>query len=236
MVAIFKRDFRAYFTSPLGYVFIAAFVLVCNINFWLTNILGVSADLGFVFNFMSFLLIFTVPILTMRLFSEEMKQKTDQLLLTSPVKVLDVVIGKFLAAMGVFAVAIAFTLIYLLVIAMFQGQPNIRAVLGNYMGVFFLSSAFIAIGLFLSSLTENQLISCITSLVAFLALYLLDSTASAFASNPVVYAILNAISIFRRYNNLYNGVLSLADMVFYVSVAGVFLFLTTRVIERKRWS
>lgn len=234
MLAVFKRDLKAYFTSPLGYVFIAAFLAVMNAFFYIYNIDQAYSQLSSVFNFMVYTLIFVTPLLTMRLFSEEFKQKTDQLLLTSPVKVRSIVFGKFLAALAIFAIALAATLLYVVIIAS-HGQPNVRELLANYLAIFCVAAAFISIGVFISSLTENQLVSAVLTLAVFLILYLIDTSGfgaqSAFLNN-----LLYSISLFVRYTTISNGVLALSDLVFYVSVAAIFIFATTRVIEKKRWS
>lgn len=234
MLAVFKRDLKAYFTSPLGYVFIAAFLAVMNAFFYIYNVDQAYSQLSSVFNFMVYTLIFVTPLLTMRLFSEEFKQKTDQLLLTSPVKVRSIVFGKFLAALSIFAIALAVTLLYVVIIAS-HGQPNVRELLANYLAIFCVAAAFISIGVFISSLTENQLVSAVLTLAVFLILYLIDTSGfgaqSAFLNN-----LLYSISLFVRYTTISNGVLALSDLVFYVSVAAIFIFATTRVIEKKRWS
>ncbi len=234
MLAVFKRDLKAYFTSPLGYVFIAAFLAVMNAFFYIYNVNQAYSQLSSVFNFMVYTLIFVTPLLTMRLFSEEFKQKTDQLLLTSPVKVRSIVFGKFLAALAIFAIALAVTLLYVVIIAS-HGQPNVRELLANYFAIFCVAAAFISIGVFISSLTENQLVSAVLTLAVFLILYLIDTSGfgaqSAFLNN-----LLYSISLFVRYTTISNGVLALSDLVFYVSVAAIFIFATTRVIEKKRWS
>jgi ABC-2 type transport system permease protein len=234
MRAVFKRDLRSYFTSPLGYVFIAAFLAVLNTFFYITNVLGASSDISGLFGFMQFILIFTVPILTMRLFSEEFKQKTDQLLITSPTSIFRIVLGKFLAALAMFTVVMLFTLLYLVIIAAF-GQPNVKEVLANYIAIYCVAAAFLSIGLFLSSITENQLISAVLALAVFLGLYLVDYSGVG-QTNIIVNNFLYAISMFRRYENIGRGVLAIGDLVYYISVAAIFLFLTTRVIEKKRWS
>lgn len=234
MLAVFRRDLRSYFTSPLGYVYIAASLIILNTYFFFTNIMRASSDLTSIFGFMQLLLMVVVPFLTMRLFSEEFKQKTDQLLLTSPTSISGIVLGKFLAALAMFTVVILFTLLYLIIIAAF-GQPNVKQILASYIAIYCVVSAFLSIGIFISALTENQLISAVLSLVAFLGLYLLDYSGVG-QTNVYVNNFLYAISLFRRYENIGRGVLAVADLIYYVSVAAIFLFLTTRVIEKKRWS
>ncbi|MGI6578040.1 MAG: ABC transporter permease [Eubacteriales bacterium] len=234
MLAVLKRDLRGYFTSPIGYVFIAAFLAVLNSYFYINNILRATSDIASLFGFIRFILIFTVPILTMRLFSEEYKQRTDQLLLTSPNSVFKIVFGKFLAALAMFSVVILFSLLYLVIIAAY-GQPNVKQVLANYIAIYCVAAAFISIGLFLSSLTENQLISAVLALAVFLGLYLLDYSGIGY-NNRIINNFLYAISMFRRYENISRGVLAISDLIYYISVAAIFTFLTTRVIEKKRWS
>lgn len=234
MLAVFKRDLKAYFTSPLGYVFIAAFLAVMNAFFYIYNVAQAYSQLASVFNFMVYTLIFVTPLLTMRLFSEEFKQKTDQLLLTSPVKVRSIVLGKFLAALAIFAIALAVTLLYVIIIAS-HGQPNVRELLANYLAIFCVAAAFISIGVFISSLTENQLVSAILTLAVFLILYLIDTSGFG-AQNAFLNNLLYSISLFVRYTTISNGVLAFSDLVFYISVAAIFIFATTRVIEKKRWS
>ncbi len=234
MRAILKRDLRSYFSSPLGYVFIAAFLLVINIYFYLYNVYSASSDLTYAFSFMLLMMVFLVPILTMRTFSEDYKQKTDQLLLTAPVKLTGIVLGKFFAALVVFLITLVFTLLYVVVIAMF-GHVSSAIVVGNYVAIIAVACTFISIGVFISSLTQNQLISCIATLGAFLALYLFDYSYnivnSTFAKNMIYW-----LSLFRRYDSFTNGIFSFADLIYYLSVAGIFVFLTVRVLEKKRWS
>ena len=234
MLAVLKRDLRGYFTSPIGFVFIAAFLAVLNSYFYINNILSATSDIASLFGFIRFILIFTVPILTMRLFSEEYKQKTDQLLLTSPNSIFGIVFGKFFAALAMFSVVILFSLLYLVIIAAY-GQPNVKQVLANYIAIYCAAAAFISIGLFLSSLTENQLISAVLALAVFLGLYLVDYSGIGY-NNIIINNFLYAISMFRRYENISRGVLAINDLIYYISVAAIFLFLTTRVIEKKRWS
>lgn len=234
MTAIFKRDFRAYFTSPIGYVFVASFLLVLNIYFYLINVYSASAAIENTFSFIITMLVFLVPVLTMRTFSEDYKQKTDQLLLTAPVRLTGIVVGKFLAALGVFILAMLFTLIYVVVIAMF-GTPNAAMIVGNYVAILGVACAYISIGLFISSLTENQLVSCVATLGAFLFLYLVDYMYS-YINVTWIKNLIYWFSMFRRYNTFTQGIFSLSDFLFYISVAATFIFLTVRVLEKKRWS
>jgi ABC-2 type transport system permease protein len=237
MMAVFRRDFRSYFTGMLGYVFLAAFLIIMNIFFSMYNIIYASNSVVNLFSVMLLVIMFTVPILTMRTFSEDLKQKTDQLLFTSPVKLWSVVIGKFLAAFGVFVLGLIFTLLWVLLIWIF-GTPNVAETVGNYIGILCVSALFVSIGMFISSLTENQLIAAVGSYGVFFVLYILDMVVQGTGSGLPAWLIrfFSFISIFTRFGTISTGLLSLDDIVFFISFTALFLFLCYRVLEKKRWS
>ena len=175
MAAIYKRDLRSYFTSPVGYVFIATFVFVMNLVFYIMNMMTAQNQLTAVFSIMFYALIVLAPVLTMRTFSEEYKQKTDQLLLTSPVKPAGIVLGKFLAAYTVYVISLALLLIQVVIIAAVS-TPNGAIIFGNYIALLAVGAVFIAIGCFVSSLTENQLVANIATLGINVFLFLIHLT------------------------------------------------------------
>ena len=237
MSAIFKREFRAYFHSMIGYVFIAAFLLITNFFFMMSNLVGQNSVLSGVFGMMLNIILFTVPILTMRLFSEDYKQKTDQLLLTAPVKLGHIVLGKFFAALGVFVMMLAFTLLWVVIVSAF-GNPNAAEILGNYIGILLVAGVFISVGMFISSLTENQLIAAVGAYGVFFVLYLLNivvlSIGGAFPSWAI--GLFSFLSVFFRFGTISYGLLAFDDIVYYLSVTALFLFLCYRVLEKKRWA
>lgn len=237
MSAIFKRDFHSYFISPIGYVYVGAFILVMNLYFFLSNILYSNPYVSDTFGFMMIVMMFTTPILTMRTFSEELRQKTDQLLLTSPVKLSSIVMGKFLAAYAVFCSVMALTLVWILIISIF-GEPNTAEVVGNYIAMLAVAGVYVAIGVFVSSLTENQIVAALGSLGIFIALYLISLAVTYLSSAMPAWlvTVLGFFSIFGRYSIVSQGVFSIADLFFFLSFAAVFLFLTVRVLEKKRWA
>lgn len=234
MTAILKRDLKGYFTSPLGFVFVAAYIIVMNATFYITSIMNASNGLTTVFNVMLYSLAIIVPILTMRTFSEDYKQKTDQLLLTSPVSPTGIVLGKFFAAFLVFVFGLILTIIYVIICQAF-GKVNMASVIGNYIAILGVAAVYISIGVFISSLTENQLISAIATLAVFALLLILDLCYNL-VNTTWIKSVLYWLSIYRRYNTFIMGVFSLADFVYYISVTAVFLFLTVRMLEKKRWS
>lgn len=234
MLAIFKRELRAYFTGPVGFVFLAAYLAVADLFFYMYSVYSQSSDVSSTFSNLLFILSFIVPMLTMRLLAEEKKQRTEQLLFTAPVSITDIVLGKYFASVTVFLLAMLCTLTWPAIITMF-GHPSFATIFGNYLGLFTAGAAFIAIGLFISSMTENQIIAAIVTFVVYLGIYLMTAFASS-VDSVLLSRLVNWFSIFARYQNFAIGLLALDDIVYFFSLTIIFLFLTTRVIEKKRWA
>ncbi|MEG2295556.1 MAG: ABC transporter permease subunit, partial [Oscillospiraceae bacterium] len=182
MLAIFKREIYTYFTTPIGYVFLAIFYLLSGYFFLALCLLYDTSDLTYVFAQLFTVIIFLVPILTMRLFSEDLRNKTDQLLLTSPISLFSLVMGKYLSALTVYTIGISCVFVYSGVIASFT-PPAWPMIIGNFLGLFLLGAALIAIGMFISSLTENQVIAAVAGFGIGLMLILFDAIISIIPSN-----------------------------------------------------
>lgn len=234
MTAILKRELGSFFHSAIGYIVLAVFYAFAGLFFYLYSLYSNSASLNNVFGNMFLIILFVVPIITMKSFSEERKQKTEQALLTSPVSIFQIVMGKFLGAFVMYCICIAIFLVFALVICFFT-TPQWSVVIGNFVGVLLLGAALIAIDIFISSLTESQVISAVVGVAAGLVIYMLDSLASL-VTVDFISTIISSISFLPHYTNFTNGIFSLADIVFFASVVGIFLFLTVRVFEKKRWS
>lgn len=234
MKAIYKRELRAYFTGPIGYIFVAIFIFLCNGSFYLNNLKFYISDFSPTFNLMMLFLIILIPLMTMRLWSEEKRQRTDQLLLTAPVSTTGVVLGKFFAALSVFLVGLFFTLIYPILVA-WKGVPDPGKIIGNYIGIILAASAYIAISLFISSLTKSQLVSAIGSILALSLFYFMDILIGT-SNSVIINSTLSFLSMITRYLNLYRGIFALSDIVYFISLTVIFIFLTSRVIEKQRWS
>ncbi len=233
MLAVLRREMSNYFTSPIGYIFLAVFYFFSGMFF--TNVLAYnSTDITNVFSGLFTVLMFIIPLLTMRSMSEEKKQKTDQLLLTSPIKLGNLVIGKFLAAFIIYCIALAITVVYSIILAVYE-TPEWSVVVGNIFGALLLGAALIAIGVFISSLTENQLIAAIGSFAVMMFIMMIDSFAALI---PVEFIsnILLKLSFMTRYTDFVNGILNFANVLFFLSIAVIFNFFTVRVLEKKRWS
>ncbi len=234
MFAIWKREVQSYFLSPVAYIFIGFFMLVCGIFFATGNILPQNASFNATLGTISFLFLMVVPILTMRLLSEERKNKTDQLLLTSPVSVSAIVVGKYLAAVTVFAVTLLVSLVYPLVLAIF-GQPSFGEIFTGYIGFFLLGCALISIGVFISALTESQVIAAVSTFFILLILWS-GSFAISLVKVPWIAAVLKWLSVYTRFVPFTTGVLSLTPTVYFISFSAIFVFLAIRSVERRRWS
>ena len=166
--------------------------------------------------------------------SEDKKQKTDQALLTAPLNLFSLVLGKFLAALIVFAMGLVITVVFAATVSFFAA-PDWAVVFGNFVGSLFYGSALISIGLFISSLTENQMIAAVGSFAVMIALNLIDAVASLMP-NQFLQDLVLGISFYQRYTDFTTGIFNFANIIFCLSVCAVFLFLTTRVLEKRRWS
>ena len=259
MKAIFRRELLAYFTSPLGYVFLSVFYIFAGIFLYFTSLSTGVADLSNTFYFLFIILILLTPILTMRILSEEKKQKTDQLLLSSPITLTGLVMGKFLAAFLVYALGVVVTLVYAVVLSIFA-TLQWSVIIGNIVGLLLIGAAFIAIGIFVSSLTENQVTAAILTYASLLFILFIDSiaglvenlgtTISNFFTSLGVLSFLKFIgtifdwiskafysmSIYSRYYDMCLGIIDITSILMLISFTAVFIFLTIRILERRRWN
>ena len=236
MLAIFKREMRAYFTSPVGYMFCSIFFAVSAFLFMLYNVqAGENAYYPNYFVILLYLFIIIIPLLTMKLISEERKMRTDQLITTAPVTLAGIVFGKYLAALTMFGGSFIVTsIIYYIPLAMY-GTPNTARYIGCVIGVFLVGSAFISIGIFISSLTENQFISALGTIGAIIFL-LLVSALNSYINNAAIRNFLSGLSVTNRYSYFASGIFSYDSLIYFVSLSAVFLFLTICVFEKRRWS
>ena len=234
MKAIFKKEFKAYFLSSIGYIFAGVFTLLCAMFFLGTAITYQVADISGMFANINIVYLFLVSILTMRLFSEERNKKTDQLLLTAPVSVIEIVLGKYFAAMAVFGVTILISFVFPITLFAF-GAPSVGEVLGSYIGVILLWGSFIAIGVLISAATESQMISAVFTFGILLIVYYMDWFIGNINNQYLVMA-LHWLSLFKRYNEFQSGILDVASVIYYLSFIFVILFLTVRTIEKRRYS
>ena len=286
MAAIIKKEMRTYFTSVTGYGFLAVLLIVMGFYFGINNLDTKRTLFGVTLSSCTMLFMLLIPVLTMRLFSEEARQRTDQLLFTSPLKISYIVIGKFLSAFFLFLIGMGITLLFPLILT-FYGKISLSETAAAYIGYILLGACLIAVGVFISSLTESQMTAAVVSMAVLYAFFLLqniittlpatrqssmvflaaiaaaltfvvyDSTKKklvaivfaaacvlagiiVFIANPALYddvirRTLGWFSLLARLSNFFNSVLSLADIVYYVSFAAAFIYLTINGLEKKRW-
>jgi len=201
--------------------------------FFSLNLIGNTTNTSGMFSMLFSVVLFLVPVLSMRLLSEDRRVKTDQTLLTSPVSRMGIVLSKYLAALCVFAISISGTLL-VAVVLQFYSQPDWPVVLGNFIGLILLGAALIAVCLFISSLTESQVIAAVGGFGASLFLIVLDAL-YVLVANRLLRMILRHMSFNSRYSGFTIGVIDVSDLTFFVSIAACFVLLTVIVLERRRW-
>ena len=235
MLAIFKRELKAYFTGVIGYVFLVIYLAVAGILFSYTTMMSMSSDMSLYYTLMLIFTAIVLPLLTMKSFSEERKMKTEQLVLTAPVSLPAMVLGKFLAPYVIYAGATVFTSLYFLLLAPYA-QLQYAILLGEVIAMLLVGAVFIAIGLFVSALTENQLSAAIGTIAIILAFFGIGLVGALLPSNYWLRFVFDALSIFTRFETFINGYFDLASLLYYVSVGGVFFWLTIRVYDRRRFN
>ncbi len=233
MGAIFRRELGSYFTSSIAYVFLTCFYLGAGYMFFDGTFASGTASVSVFFSSLLLIVIILIPILTMKTFSEEKKQKTEQGLLTAPISLTSMVMGKYFAVLLVYLCGISIVFVYSLILSIF-GTVDWIMVVSYYAALVLLGAAFIAICVFISSLTENQAVAAVAGIVTLIFLYMLDYIASNVDFDFISNA-LYAISFSKKYYEFTCGLFNLSSVIFYISIAVVFNFLTVRVFETRRW-
>lgn len=234
MTAIMKRELSSYFNSAIGYIVLAVFYFFSGLFFYMYCLMSNTTSMTYLFLSMLMIVVLIVPIITMRSFSEERKQKTDQALLTAPVTLTEMVLGKFLGAFLLYCLCNAIYILYAIILVCFA-SPDWAVFLCTLLGMLLMGGALIAVDLFISALTESQIIAAVLSIGVGLLIYMLDSL-SSLINVEWITNILHNISFDAHFTNFINGIINLTSVVFFLSVIAVFLFLCVRVFEKRRWS
>ncbi|MBP1992694.1 ABC transporter permease subunit [Paenibacillus eucommiae] len=234
MWAICSKELQMYFFSPVVYVAFAFYVLLSSFFFYVNFVSSQPAivDARYVVGNTTFIFLFIIPLLTMRLVADEFRQGTDELLLTSPAGIGEIVFGKYLAALIVQVLLVVISLIYPLIMSGF-GTLDQSILWLSYLSMFLLGAAMMAIGLFASSLTSNQMVAGIAGFVILLMLWLIEWLSDSFGGKLKEW--IGQFSLTSHTVNLQKGVLHGGDILFYVTLAAVFIVLSIQVLERKRW-
>lgn len=288
MLAIYKKELRQYFNSMIGFVFLAFFLVIIGIYTWAYNLSSGLGNFEVTLGGISFMYVLLVPILTMRIVAEENRQKTDQLLYTAPVSLTKIIVGKYFAVLTLFSCAFIPICIYPLIIHMYGTDVRLAPAYSSIIGFYLLGAAMIAIGLFISSLTESQVIASVVSFITLLLTFLLSNITGMLPTEAVsqcvmiavlwlviclvfyhmmnnvtvlvmmavigeaaiwiIYAvksslyeslltnILNTLALSTRFDDFSLGILNYDAIVYYVSIAFLFVFLTIQMIKKKRFN
>ena len=234
MLAIYKREMRSYFTGVIGYVFLVLFLAIGGAMFCLTTLFSMSANVTTFFTYMLIFSAVILPLLTMKSFSDERKSKTEQLLLTSPISITGMVLGKFLAALTMFGGALLINSLYFLILYLYADVKT-AVLLGNVVAILLVGMTFISIGIFVSSLTENQLTAAVGTMAIILVFLAIGIVNSFLPSAYWLRYVFNCVSIFSRFQAFTNGYFDLSSLLYYISVTVVFVYLTIRVYDRRRF-
>ncbi len=256
MFAIYKKEMRSYFISPVGFVYVGVFLAVAALLSCYSTLLSGSYKTSTYFTLLIVAFIVMLPLLTMKLFAEEKKLRTEQLLLTAPVSITAMVMGKFFAAMTMFAgttllSCLNFVPLYIVsfeerAAAELSGSysdatrhigPATAEIIGCVIGITLLGAAFLAIGLFISSLCENQLSAAVITIGVLLLMVVLNFVNTAeLIDSYFIRFLIDWVCVLSRYSYFSAGVFDIAALIYYLSLTSVFLFLTVRVYEKRRWS
>ena len=250
VLAIAHKELKSYFSTPIAYVVIGFFALLFGYFFYAMLIIfnqqsqqlsgfgGEStADINQqlirpLFLNASVILLFVLPLITMRTYSEEKRSGTIELLLTSPLTDVEIILGKFLGAMALYGAMLAVTVIHMLLIFSY-GNPEWRVVVMGYLGLLLMGGCFISVGLLISSLTKNQIVSGMITFAVFLLLWVVNWIASF--TGPTTQAVLNYLSITDHFDDFTKGILDTKHLIYYFSVMSFGLFLTARSVDTERW-
>ncbi|MCP4714676.1 MAG: ABC transporter permease [Deltaproteobacteria bacterium] len=230
---IFWKEFTAYFCSPVAYIFIISFLVVTGWLFFKTFFLMNQAGLRSFFSLLPWVFLFLAPAITMRSWAEEKKLGTVEILMTLPVQDYEIIIGKFLSGFIFLVLTLALTFPLPLTVAAL-GNPDPGPIWGGYLGAFLLGGAYLAIGLFASSLTENQIVAFIVSIIICFCLLIVGEDFILYNASPALVPILSYLGLSSHFDSIGRGVIDSRDILYYVSVIGFFLFLNKIAIETKR--
>lgn len=258
MFAIYKKEMRSYFINAVGYVYVGVFLTMAALLCCYTTIQSKSYSTSSYFYYLIFAMIILIPLLTMRMFAEERKLRTEQMLLTAPVSIIGMVLGKFLAAFTLFAGSLLVSCINFFPIynigraeadlhkedAITHIGPNTPEIIGSFIGILLIGAVFVAIGLLVSSLTENQLSAAVVTIAVLAVMVILnvlnqvgtEEAGTRLVNSYVLRYIIDWISVLSRFNNFGYGVLDWSALLYYLSLTFIFVYLTVRVYERRRWA
>ncbi len=233
ILAIMKKELHSFFFSPIAYIVFASFLLIVGYLFWIVLVTSKMATLEPLLYNASFVLLLVSPVLTMRLVSEERKAKTMELLLTSPITPFQIIAGKFLACFVLYLSLIVLTFQYPMLLGQYSTEFDMGPVYSGYIGLILLSCAFISVGLFASTITENQIVAAMISFGTLLLFWIFGWAKNVFENS--FGQMLGNLSIFDRYSEFLRGIVDSGNVIFFLAFTMIWLFIATRVLESERW-
>ena len=232
-LAVFKRELKGYFSSPMGYIYLVVFLVLTNWlflrGFFITN----QANFRGLFSIFPWIFLLFIPAVTMRLWAEERKLNTLEVLFTLPVRDHEVLLGKYLASLAFVAISLALTLLLPLTGAAI-GKPDFGQIAGGYIGTFLLGATYLAIGLFASSLTENQIVAFIVGTLLCFAFFIIGEDIVTFSLPSALASLFQEFGLAYHFRSVVRGVIDSRDIIYYLSMIFFFLFLNLRTLELKR--
>ncbi|MCD6353341.1 MAG: ABC transporter permease [Proteobacteria bacterium] len=232
---IFKKEFHAYFNSPIAYVFIISFLAVSNWLYFRAFFVIGQVQMREYFYFLPWIFLVFIPAVTMRLWAEEKKMGTIEILMTLPIRDYEMVMGKFLASFCF--VTATLSLSFSIPLTLFLlGNVDMGPVIGGYLGACLLGGAYLSIGLFVSSLAENQIVSFIIAIILSFALFIIGEDIVLLTLTDFLVPLFAFLGLGKHFASLQRGVIDSRDIIYYLSVMGFFLFLNTRFIASRKWS
>lgn len=230
---LFRRELSSYFLSPIAYIVIAVFLIYTGFFFSTSLFDNKVVTLRFNVMYIQFILPFLVPIITMRLFSEEVKSGTIETLMTAPVTDFEVVMGKFLAAFGLYNVMILSTLIYVVFLS-WVGAPDYGSIITSYIGLALMGSVYISVGLLTSAVTKNQIVSAVIGIVGLLFLLVIGFV-HYIAGEGFLSECLKYVGTFDHWETFTKGLVDSRDIIYYLTLTLLLLFITIRIVESRKW-
>jgi ABC-2 type transport system permease protein len=234
ILTIFKKEFKSFFISPIAYVFITVYLVITGFLFFQSFFLINQADMRGYFGLLPWVFLFFVPAITMRSWAEEKKVKTLELLLSWPVSDFQVVFGKFLAAFGFLSIAILLSVTIPITISIL-GSPDPGPIIGGYMGALLMGAAYLSIGLWVSSYTENQIVAFILGVVVTFVFFFIGSPFVTMVAPSWLVPIMNYIGLGNHFESIERGVIDSRDILYYLSITGFFLFLNVQSLGSRKW-
>lgn len=234
IAAIFKKEFRSYFNSPIAYIFITFFLGLSSWLFFRGFFFGNQAEMRLFFVYMPWIFLFFVPAVTMKLWAEEKKIGTIEILMTLPIRDYEVVLGKFFASFALLIVTVLLSLVIPFSV-MYVGDPDGGIIITGYIGLLLMGAAYLAIGLCASTLTENQIIAFILGIFTCFVLLIIGEDIVLFNAPDWLFPIFSYLGLGAHYSSILRGVLDSRDIIYYLSVIGFFLYLSTLAVESRKW-